>query len=102
MPWSRCATVGQTACDFVCPQCRQFLSRTFYEASISHHRPRPALHADARHSLDDTDRGNFRGQLRPFGVLPDDRRRHLAILGKIGMGKTTLLQSLIRADIKAG
>lgn len=44
----------------------------------------------------------YRGELRPFGMLPDDRRRHLAILGKTGMGKTTLLQSLITADIQAG
>jgi hypothetical protein len=44
----------------------------------------------------------FREQARAFGILPDDRRRHLAILGKTGMGKTTLLQSLIQADIMAG
>jgi hypothetical protein len=44
----------------------------------------------------------FRGQSRPFGLLPDDRRRHVGILGKTGMGKTTLLQSLITADIAAG
>ena len=33
----------------------------------------------------------FRGTSQRFGLLPDDRRRHLAILGKTGMGKTTLL-----------
>jgi len=44
----------------------------------------------------------FRRRARPFGLLPDDRRRHLAVLGKTGMGKTTLLQSLISADIAAG
>jgi hypothetical protein len=44
----------------------------------------------------------FRGQSRPFGILPDDRRRHVGILGKTGMGKMTLLQSLITADIAAG
>ena len=44
----------------------------------------------------------FRGQSRGFGMLPDDRRRHVAILGKTGMGKTTLLQSLVATDIRAG
>lgn len=35
-----------------------------------------------------------------FGLLPDDRRRHLAIIGKTGMGKSTLLRNLIAADIE--
>jgi len=44
----------------------------------------------------------FRGSRKQFGLLPDDRRRHLAILGKTGMGKSTLLRSLIASDIQAG
>jgi hypothetical protein len=44
----------------------------------------------------------FRGQARRFGMLRDDRRRHLAILGKTGMGKSTLLHTLLAADIAAG
>lgn len=44
------------------------------------------------------------GHGRPvrFGILPDDRRRHVAILGKTGMGKSTLLLRLVAADIRAG
>ncbi|MFO0966117.1 MAG: type IV secretion system DNA-binding domain-containing protein [Gemmataceae bacterium] len=45
---------------------------------------------------------SYRGTSRSFGLLPDDRRRHLAILGKTGMGKTTLLHHLIASDIRAG
>lgn len=37
-----------------------------------------------------------------FGLRIDDRRRHLAIVGKTGMGKSTLLSNLITADIQAG
>lgn len=44
----------------------------------------------------------FRGTTRRFGLLPDDRGRHLAILGKTGMGKTTLLHHLIASDVRAG
>jgi hypothetical protein len=44
----------------------------------------------------------FRGRNEVFGIRPDDRRRHLAIIGKTGMGKTTLLQKLMETDIRAG
>lgn len=44
----------------------------------------------------------FRGQRQRFGLLPDDRFRHLAILGKTGMGKSTLLRNLVTSDIRAG
>ncbi|TSC57787.1 MAG: hypothetical protein Greene041619_952 [Candidatus Peregrinibacteria bacterium Greene0416_19] len=44
----------------------------------------------------------FRGERRKFGILPDDRRRHTYIIGKTGMGKSTLLENMIFADIHAG
>ena len=44
----------------------------------------------------------FRGQKKRFGIRPDDRLRHLAILGKTGMGKSTLLYNLLTTDIAAG
>ena len=44
----------------------------------------------------------FRGHEERFGILPDDRRRHILLQGKTGMGKTTLLQQLLGADIHAG
>lgn len=45
---------------------------------------------------------NFRNQLRKFGVKTDDRRRHVYVIGKTGMGKTTLLENMILSDIYAG
>lgn len=44
----------------------------------------------------------FRGRSVKCGLLPDDRRRHMLLLGKTGMGKSTLLQQLLTADIAAG
>jgi len=47
-------------------------------------------------------RVNFRSNHRVFGIGKDDRRRHLALVGKTGMGKSTLLERLIGDDISAG
>src|SRR5688572_24682153 len=45
---------------------------------------------------------NFRGQHRPFGIYPDDRRRHVYIIGKTGVGKTTLMQNMLIQDVQNG
>ncbi|MBD3244839.1 MAG: type IV secretion system DNA-binding domain-containing protein [Candidatus Moranbacteria bacterium] len=45
---------------------------------------------------------NFRSQEEVFGIKTDDRRRHMYIIGKTGMGKTNLLQTMIIQDIYAG
>ncbi|MFA6497287.1 MAG: type IV secretion system DNA-binding domain-containing protein [Patescibacteria group bacterium] len=45
---------------------------------------------------------NFRNGMRRFGIKTDDRRRHIYMVGKTGMGKTTLLENMILADIYAG
>lgn len=45
---------------------------------------------------------NFRGSQHVFGVKPNDRRRHVYIIGKTGMGKSTLLENMIYSDIMAG
>jgi hypothetical protein len=47
-------------------------------------------------------RTRFRSHHQVFGIRPDDRGRHVAIIGKTGMGKTTLLQQLVASDIAAG
>jgi type IV secretory pathway TraG/TraD family ATPase VirD4 len=44
----------------------------------------------------------FRNQQRRFGIKLDDRRKHMYIIGKTGMGKTTLLENMILSDIYAG
>ena len=45
---------------------------------------------------------NFRDQKVPFGILRKDRRRHLYVLGKSGVGKSKLLELLIKNDIMNG
>ncbi|MBI2485220.1 type IV secretion system DNA-binding domain-containing protein [Candidatus Uhrbacteria bacterium] len=47
-------------------------------------------------------RTNFRNRLRKFGIRTDDRRRHMYIVGKSGVGKTTLIENMILADIYYG
>ncbi len=45
---------------------------------------------------------NFRNQRRQFGIKAADRRKHLYIIGKTGMGKTTMLENMAIQDIQAG
>lgn len=44
----------------------------------------------------------FRNERYKFGMDLEARRRHLYIIGKTGMGKSTLLQNIIVDDIAAG
>lgn len=44
----------------------------------------------------------FRGQVRRFGIKTDDRRRHMYVIGKTGMGKTTIMENMVLNDIYAG
>jgi energy-coupling factor transporter ATP-binding protein EcfA2 len=43
---------------------------------------------------------NFRGKEVKFGIKPQDRLRHIYIIGKTGQGKTTLLENMINFDIQ--
>jgi energy-coupling factor transporter ATP-binding protein EcfA2 len=45
---------------------------------------------------------DFRNNRVPFGIKETDRRAHLYLIGKTGTGKSTLLETLMRHDIKAG
>ena len=45
---------------------------------------------------------NFRNQERNFGIKRDDRRRHVYVIGKTGMGKTNLLENMAIQDIRSG
>jgi hypothetical protein len=47
-------------------------------------------------------RTTFRGQSRPFGIRLPDRRSHMYVIGKTGTGKSTLFETLIQHDIRAG
>jgi len=44
----------------------------------------------------------YRNIQKKFGIKPDDRRRHLYIIGKTGMGKTVMLQNMAVQDIQEG
>ncbi|PIZ71882.1 hypothetical protein COY07_04130 [Candidatus Peregrinibacteria bacterium CG_4_10_14_0_2_um_filter_43_11] len=45
---------------------------------------------------------NFRGHRERFGIKQTDRRRHIYIIGKTGMGKSVLLQNMVYSDINSG
>lgn len=45
---------------------------------------------------------NFRGVRRKFGIKLDDRRRHMYLVGKTGMGKSTTMENMIIEDVRAG
>ena len=45
---------------------------------------------------------NYRDQIVPFGIRRADRRRHLYIVGKSGVGKSCLLQLLAKNDLENG
>jgi Type IV secretion-system coupling protein DNA-binding domain len=47
-------------------------------------------------------RTNFRWTKQSFWILPEDRRRHIYIVGKTGMGKSTLLENMIIDDMQKG
>ncbi|MDP3727451.1 MAG: type IV secretion system DNA-binding domain-containing protein [bacterium] len=45
---------------------------------------------------------NFRGQRKRFGIKRGDRRKHVYIIGKTGMGKSTVLENMTIQDIQSG
>jgi ABC-type uncharacterized transport system fused permease/ATPase subunit len=45
---------------------------------------------------------SYTAQEVPWGISHADRRNHVYILGKTGMGKTALLRNMILADIWRG
>jgi CxxC-x17-CxxC domain-containing protein len=44
----------------------------------------------------------YRNEFKKFGIKTDDRRRHMYLIGKTGMGKSTVLENMIVDDIRAG
>lgn len=45
---------------------------------------------------------NFRNQNVKFGIKTSDRQRHMYVIGKTGMGKTTVLENIVMQDIANG
>jgi len=44
----------------------------------------------------------FRNEKKKFGIKTDDRRRHVYIIGKTGMGKTAMMENMAIQDIQEG
>lgn len=47
-------------------------------------------------------RTNFRGSDKVFGIKKRDRRQHMYVIGKTGVGKTVLLKNMALQDIRNG
>ncbi|MEK7562840.1 MAG: type IV secretion system DNA-binding domain-containing protein, partial [Patescibacteria group bacterium] len=64
----------------------------------------PPIHLPVPPSSDLTLLGEavFRGSRTAFGIKTDDRRRHIYVIGKTGMGKSTLLENMLFSDFHAG
>jgi hypothetical protein len=45
---------------------------------------------------------DFRGKKTTFGIKAEDRLRHFYVIGKTGMGKSTLLENMAIQDIRNG
>jgi len=45
---------------------------------------------------------NFRNQEQVFGIKKDDRRRHMYVIGKTGMGKSNMLENMAIQDVRNG
>lgn len=45
---------------------------------------------------------NFRGSEEKFGIKLKDRKRHIYLIGKSGVGKSTLLKNMVIDDIREG
>lgn len=45
---------------------------------------------------------NFRNERKRFGIKRKDRRGHMYVVGKTGMGKSTLIERLVYSDLQAG
>ncbi len=44
----------------------------------------------------------FHGHRQQFGIRPEDRARHMYVIGKTGMGKSTLLLNMVYSDVHSG
>lgn len=44
----------------------------------------------------------FRNTRKKFGIKTDDRRRHVYVVGKTGMGKTVMMENMAIQDIRNG
>ncbi len=62
----------------------------------------PATSKERNSAVTAIGKTNFRGIDQEFGIKTLDRRRHMYIIGKTGMGKSVLLENMLFSDIQAG
>lgn len=67
-------------------------------ALFSHNQPN-AMHMPDLNVFARTD---FRGEHRPVGIRREDRRLHMYVIGRTGMGKTSMLLNMALNDINGG
>lgn len=60
----------------------------------------PLISQGTQSDLTPIGKTNFRWEELSFGISPSDRRRHMYIIWKTGMWKSTLLENMILDDIK--
>lgn len=70
---------------------------------MNSHAPNPANNSETlADSLTFLGFTELDGIIKTFGILKEDRRRHMYVLGKSGMGKSTFLENMALQDIFAG
>ena len=57
---------------------------------------------DTKYGVSYFARANFRNKETLFGIKQTDRRSHIYIIGKTGVGKSTLIETLVRGDLAQG
>jgi len=62
----------------------------------------PIIEGDGEIDLTPYAKTDFRGKTEKFGIWQDDLRRHMYLIGKTGVGKTTCLQNMAIDKIKKG
>src|SRR5262245_11730944 len=45
---------------------------------------------------------DFRDRHQRFGIKRKDRRSHMYLIGRTGVGKSTMLETLMRSDLRTG
>jgi len=55
-----------------------------------------------RHDVNFFAKTNFRGDEMVYGIKREDRTRHMYVIGKSGVGKSTLLENMAIGDMKKG
>jgi hypothetical protein len=95
-------SIGETACAFRLPSPP---SRDIPGLPVQRFRANLAILPPELHESPASIRlfiNAFQGMTQPVHIDPDDRMRHFYVMGQTGVGKSSLLESMILQDIRAG